>query len=138
MNRSTRRIAARQLAVAAAVALVGCGRRGPPTYPVAGTVRLDGVPVERGLIRLVPTGAAAPVGAEISGGAYTLLAPPGEARVEITAAKVVGRRQAYDAPDSPLVNITAEAVPEKYNTSSTLTLDVQAGDNRKDFDLVTR
>jgi len=138
MNRSTRRIAARLLAVAAAVALVGCGRRGPPTYPVTGTVRLDGMPVERGLIRLVPTGAAAPVGAEISGGAYTLHAPPGEARVEITAAKVVGRRQAYDAPDSPLVDITAEAVPEKYNTSSTLTLDVQAGDNRKDFDLVTR
>jgi hypothetical protein len=36
------------------------------------------------------------------------------------------------------VDITAEAVPAKYNTSSTLTLDVQAGDNRKDFDLVTR
>ncbi|MFM8539188.1 MAG: hypothetical protein ACKOES_14150 [Planctomycetaceae bacterium] len=122
----------------AIVALVGCARRGPPTYPVAGTVRLDGMPVERGLIRLVPPGAAAPVGAEITSGAYALLAPPGEARVEITAAKVVGRRQAYDAPDSPLVDITAEAVPEKYNISSTLTLDVRAGDNRKDFDLVTR
>lgn len=138
MTHSPRRIAARLLAVTAALALVGCGRRGPPTYPVAGTVRLDGTPVERGLIRLVPTGAAAPVGAEITGGAYTLLAPPGEARVEITAAKVVGRRKAYDAPDSPLVDITAEAVPEKYNTLSTLTLDVRAGENRRDFDLVTR
>lgn len=74
MSRSTRRIAARLLAMTAVVALVGCGRRGPPTYPVAGTMRLDGMPVE----------------------------------------------------------------PEKYDISSTLTLDVQAGDNRKDFDLVTR
>ena len=74
MTRSPRRIAARLLAVTAALALVGCGRRGPPTYPVAGTVRLDGMPVE----------------------------------------------------------------PEKYNISSTLTLDVQAGENRRDFKLVTR
>lgn len=138
MNRSTNRIAGRLLAVTAAFVLVGCGRRGPPTYPVAGMVRLDGMPVARGLIRLVPTGTAAPVGTEIIDGGYTLLAPPGEARVEITAAKVVGQRKAYAAADSPLVDITVEAVPDKYNVSSTLMVDVQAGDNQKDFDLATR
>ena len=124
--------------VLVALAMVGCGGEGPTAYPVQGRVTLDGTPVDRGLVRFVPTGKAAPVGGEIKAGRYELMAPPGVCRVEITWAKVVGQRKAYDTPDSPLVAMTEEAVPARYNAQSELAYDVQAGRNEKNFELTSR
>ena len=120
------------------VAAAGCGKPGREGHPVSGDVKLDGAPVERGMIRLAPTGRAAPVGAEIKAGRYALVAPAGEFRVEISAPRVVGRRKAYDTPDSPLVDVTEEAVPERYNAQSELRLEVKPGANEKSFELSTK
>lgn len=131
---------ARRIACFGLVALtvVGCGGDKPTVYPVEGRVTLDGAPVDRGLIRFAPSGKAAPVGGEIKAGRYELMAPPGICRVEITWAKVVGQRKAYDTPDSPLVAVTEEAVPARYNARSELTYDVQAGKNERNFELTSR
>lgn len=116
----------------------GCGTGEPPEYPVKGKVTLDGKPIEKGLIRFSPTGNASPAGGEIKAGQYSLKAPPGEAKVEITSTIVVGQRKAYNTPDSPMVDITKEAVPEQYNAKSSLKFEVKAGENNKDFDLTSK
>lgn len=120
------------------VSASGCGARGPTGHPVAGSVKLDGALVERGLVRLSPAGKGAPVGGEIKSGRYELVAPAGEYRVEITAPRVVGRRKAYDTPDSPEVDVTEEGIPDHYNAKTELRIEVKPGPNSRDFDLSTR
>lgn len=55
-------------------------------------------------------------------------------KVEIRSPKVIGTRKVYDTPDSPMIDITTELVPEKYNTKSTLTIDVDLGQDRNDLE----
>ena len=121
-----------------ALLISGCGTGEPPTYPVKGKVTLDGKPIEKGLIRFSPTGSASPAGAEIKAGQYSLKAPPGESKVEITSTIVVGQRKAYNTPDSPMVDITKEAVPDQFNAKTTLKFEVKAGENSKDFDVTSK
>lgn len=121
-----------------AIPLSGCGTGEPPEYPVKGNVTLDGKPLEKGLIRFSPTGNASPAGGEIKAGQYSLKASPGESKVEITSTIVVGKRKAYNTPDSPMVDITREAVPDRYNSRSSLKFEVKAGENSKDFDLTSK
>ncbi|MFM7541285.1 MAG: hypothetical protein ACKO9Z_16660 [Planctomycetota bacterium] len=127
----------RMAAGLAAMVAIGCGSDAP-THPVKGRVTLDGAPLEKGSIRFSPTGEASPAGGEIKNGEYSLMAPPGESMVEITSTKVIGQRKAYNTPDSPMVDITKEVVPEKYNARSTLKIEVKAGSNSKDFELSTK
>lgn len=127
----------RMAIVLMAALAAGCGSDAP-THPVKGRVTLDGTPIEKGSIRFSPTGEASPAGGEIKNGEYSLMAPPGESKVEITSTKVIGQRKAYNTPDSPMVDITREAVPEKYNARTTLKFEVKAGNNSKDFDLSTK
>jgi len=127
----------RMAAGLAAMVAIGCGSDAP-THPVKGRVTLDGAPLEKGSIRFSPTGEASPAGGEIKNGEYSLMAPPGESKVEITSTKVIGQRKAYNTPDSPMVDITKEVVPEKYNARSTLKIEVKAGSNSKDFELSTK
>lgn len=103
---------------------------------VSGTVTLDGQPLATGLIRFVPVDGQSPTAdTAISDGAYSATVPPGDKRVEITSAKVVGKRKAYDTPDSPMIDITGELLPARYNTRTELTLTVVAGDQQKEFAL---
>lgn len=51
---------------------------------------------------------------------------------------MVGQRKAYNTPDSPLVDITREAVPEQFIARTSLSIDVKEGDNPKDFDLKSK
>src|SRR4051794_23859920 len=88
---------------------VGCS--GGKEAVVQGKVTLDGVPVQKGTIRFVSTGKAAPGGGEINAGQYSVKVPVGEVKVEITAPQVVGKRKAYDTPDSPLIDVTKESIP---------------------------
>jgi len=113
--------------------MFGCGG-GSPSGTVQGKVTLNGAPLEGGRIRFIPT-AGPPVDAEIKAGQYSVQVAPGESRVEITYPKVVGKRKAYDTPDSPMVDITEESVPAMYNLKSELKYAVTAGANAKDFEL---
>jgi hypothetical protein len=58
--------------------------------------------------------------------------------VSITAAKIVGQRKAYDAPDSPLIDETVELIPARYNAKSVLSADVAAGGSTLTFDLINQ
>lgn len=103
---------------------------------VSGTVSLDGRPLAAGLIRFVPVDGQSPTAdTAITEGAYSASVPPGEKRVEITSPKVVGKRKAYDTPDSPTIDIVTELLPARYNTRTELTLTVVTGSQEKEFAL---
>jgi hypothetical protein len=120
-----------------AVFIAGCEE--PTTGTVTGVVTVDGAPAERGAIDFFPAdGKASTAGAEIVDGRYTAEVAFGQSKVEIRVPKVVGERKLYDAPNSPMKSVLAETLPAKYNDASELTIDVQPGENRKDFNLMTK
>jgi hypothetical protein len=125
-------------AVLAFVVLVGCSGEGSKGT-VEGTVTLNGQPLEKGLIRFVPVdGNSQPADGTIAGGKFTVIAPVGDFRVEITSPRVVGQAKMYDTPDSPTVDKIAEAIPAKYNVQTELQMTVSKGKTEnKQFDLTS-
>lgn len=116
-----------------AVAASGCG---PSEGIVSGTVLVDGQPVSGGVISFVPAeGSGSPATSPVEGGKYELRTATGKKFVQVSAPKVVGKRKEYEGPDAPLVEITEERLPAKYNSQSELTFEVKAGDNKQDWDL---
>jgi hypothetical protein len=118
----------------ALLALSGCdaGTEGQ----VSGTVKVDGQPVEAGAIQFIPADGKTPTsGGEIKDGRYSVKVPVGVMKVSISAPKVVGKKKIYPTPNSPEMPITKEALPERYNEQTELTLDVKRGKNEKDWDL---
>lgn len=117
----------------ALLAAVGCGGTdGPTTYPISGTVTLDGKPVETGEILFRSEGvAAATFAGKISAGKYSLSATAGKKRVEISSTQIVpGKQDARGGtPGDPIsetntADVYGEIIPEGYNQNSTLTADV--------------
>jgi hypothetical protein len=129
----------RGLIAAVFVVTVGCSSDEVAKGTVTGEVTLDGQPLKTGLIRFVPADGKTPTAdATISDGKFTAVVPLGEKKVEISAPKVVGKLKMYDTPDSPVVEQTAEMIPQQYNVRSTLTLTVQKGSQEKKFELKSR
>ena len=120
------------------VAATGCGG-GDGLAEVRGTVTVDGEPAKVGAITFIPLdGASQTAGATIVDGAYTARVAPGTFKVELRVSKVVGEKKVYDAPDAPVKQILAETLPPRYNDESELTLEVQPGENQKDYSLTTK
>ncbi len=106
---------------------------------VSGTVTLDGQPLKSGTIRFdAADGRTAAADASITDGKYSVKMPPGEKRVSITSPKVIGKKKMYDTPDSPVVDVTEELLPKRYNAQSELTLTVKLGDQDAPFDLKSK
>ena len=125
----------------------GCGGQSGIERPaVSGMVLLDGQPIESGTISFVPApGTKGPTaGGIIKSGKYSIVegdgAAVGTARVEISSSKMTGKMIEVGSPMPPGTKIeeTVEAVPAKYNKSSTLTVDIKAGANTHDFDLMSK
>ena len=116
---------------------LGCGP-GDGMADVSGKVTFKGEPLAKGAIAFFPLSGDAPTtGGNIENGAYSVRVPPGEMKVTISAVKIVGQKPAYEnAPNSPIMNITEEALPRKYNAQSELKFDVKPGSNKKDWNLV--
>jgi predicted small lipoprotein YifL len=115
------------------VALIaGCGRSGPRTYPVSGTVSMDGQPLATGKIFLIDpeTHLDADVG-DIVDGQFEFRAQAGAKRVELRAERKTGQQSHFGG------EVTEEALPARYNSESELTVEVtQDGDeNEFAFDL---
>lgn len=109
----------------------GCG---PATGTITGAVTIDGQPLDKGVISYVPADSQGhPVTVNIVNGKYTLQAPTGQKYVQISAPIVVNTRKEYEGPDAPLVEITDERLPPKYNSQTELTFEVKAGVNAKDW-----
>jgi hypothetical protein len=110
--------------------LTGCG---PST--VSGTVTVSGQPATSGIISFAPAdGKSAPVTVEIqSDGKYSAEAATGAKQVQISIPVVVGKRPEYNGPGAPMIDITEESVPAKYNSESELKFDLKPGVNQKDW-----
>jgi hypothetical protein len=107
---------------------------------VDGTVTLDGQPLKEGTVRFVPVdpNAGGTVGAPVKDGKFTAEVPHGEYRVEFSSPKVVGKRKAYDTPDSPVVDIVDELIPARFNTTSDLRVTVKKGGQKETFALTSK
>jgi len=124
---------------------IGCGTGGAASRaPVEGKVTLDGTPVQDGSITFVPTGGTKgpSAGGPIQGGRYSLPAADGPVvgrhRVEIRAPQPTGKKLPDPYQPGKTVDQVLDAVPERYNTASTLERDVNSGRNVIDFELTTR
>lgn len=121
------------------LAALSLGCEQPNVGIVAGTVTIDGAPAKSGSIAFFPSDGQAPTaGAEILDGQYSAKVAPGSARVEIRVSKVIGEKKLYDTPDSPVKPVLAESLPPRYNDESELTIDVQVGENEKNWELTTK
>ena len=126
-----------RFAVLFAALAAGCGKSNIGV--VTGTVTVDGAPAKSGSIAYFPTNKkSSTAGSEIRDGSYTANVALGATKVEIRVPKVIGQKKLYDTPDSPVKQVLAESLPAKYNDQTELTLDVQPGKNRQDYDLKTR
>lgn len=129
------------VAVAALTSLcfsAGCGPE-PVVGIVSGNVTFDGAPVEKGSISFTPANGQGPSGGgEIVGGKYKCDAALGECKVEIRSPKVVGKKKLYDTPESPIQEVFAEVLPQKYNEATELRVDVQKGKNEKNWELTSK
>jgi hypothetical protein len=126
---------------ALAAALLGCGPKptGPERGVVHGKVTLDGKPIVKGTIDFVATapGGGAASGMSLQNGQYAsdVNGPVvGKCRIEIRAP----RPSATTPEGGDWKSGYVEAIPARYNTQSTLEVDVRAGDNTFDFDLKSR
>ena len=119
-------------------ALAGCGGS-DNRMSVKGKVSLDGEVVDRGSIVFLPTaGVGTKAAAAIEAGEYVVPAEeglrPGTYRVEVSWSKPTGRKVASADPGM-MMDETREAIPAKFNTASTLTAEIAAGENTQNFPL---
>lgn len=121
-------------------AMSGCDS-GQTRASVSGIVTFDGQPLDNGTITFEPvdrtTGQAG--GASIEAGKFDLPAErglaPGEYKVSISA-NVGGGPENGSAPPGEPARVPKQPIPAKYNTATTLTRSVKAGDdNVLQFDL---
>lgn len=111
--------------------LIGCGQLEPQPVSVAGSVTLNGVPMDNGFIyfKTIETGALERL--DIKGGAFAGKALPGLRRVEIISnvpKKVV--------IDGAKVEVPENIIHSSFNTESKLTAEVSPrGQNTFKFDV---
>jgi hypothetical protein len=121
-------------------ALAGCsGSNAAPTYPVTGTVTLDGKPLEEGEIYfLMPAKGEVDIVA-VKNGKFEGQVKAGNRRVEIRAYKIIPAHEAASMPGYTVPESRENYLPAKYNTESTLTAEVKAdGENQFDFQLQSK
>jgi hypothetical protein len=120
--------------------VAGCGKEGATRGAVSGKVTLDGKPLADGSILFTPVkgtrGTA--TGGQILNGQYELAESAGPAvgknRVEIRATRKTGKMvQKPFAPLGQTVEEAVEAVAPKFNSDSTLEVEIKSGDNTADF-----
>ncbi len=127
------------LTILTAILQAGCDQ-GPPVGNIAGEVTFDGQPVKDGHVLFTPVdGMGQTGGAAVREGKFTAeKVPVGKMKVELHGNKVVGKRKAYDTPESPWEDDVAELLPAKYNSKSDLTLEVKKGSQDVKYDLKSK
>ena len=118
------------------IAAVGCSR-GPAVGTVTGEVTYDGQPVKDGHVTFTPVdGKGQTGGAPILDGKFKAEQVPAlKMKVELHGNKVIGKRKAYDTPESPVMDDVVELLPAKYNFTSDLVLEVKQGTQHVKYDL---
>lgn len=104
-------------------ALVGCN--GDGKLSIDGTATWNGQPIQKGYIELQPIGEGHFASAEIEDGKFTLQTSPGKRLVKVTAEKKIGETPPTDRiPEAK--PIMFQFVPPKYNSESTLEMDISS------------
>jgi hypothetical protein len=123
----------------------GCGKDAGNRGALSGKVTLDGQPLEQGSILLMPIeGAKGPAtGGQIERGRYSLSDKAGPAvgrnRVEIRAVRKSGKMvQKPMAPQGEMVEGVEEAVAPRFNSESTLKVEIKPGNNTADFEVQSK
>jgi hypothetical protein len=145
---SKRRAAHLSATLPVVVGLALCGGCGGPTAeqaPVHGRVTYQGKAIQQGTIVFhpLPPLIARPAGAEIVDGAYAIKENGpvlGKHRVEIQAYRKTGRKIPdlkgdVSVPNRPLIDETVPILPASFNVESSLTAEIEPGDNTRDFEL---
>lgn len=117
--------------------LITACRGSKETGTVSGTVTVDGQIVEKGSIVFLPVDGSGPSsGASIEDGKYSAEVWPAKSKVSIYVPKAVGsEKMSADMPDSEARVVMAESLPPKFNSKTELEMDVQLGQNDKDWEL---
>lgn len=112
----------------------GCGASKPV---MEGTVTLDGAPIEKGTIMLMPTnGKGQNAGCGIAAGQYRMEVSPGTMQVRITANRKDGKMPDPLNPGSgAMIDRYVDYVPKRYNENTELEVTLAPGLNRHDFKL---
>lgn len=122
------------------VLAIGCGGDSSGRYAISGTVTLDGEPVPTGAIAVIPApGTDGPTsGGSIHDGEYSIPASQGPAagrhRVEIRWPREAGQVELYPGESGTKFE---EAIPAKYNSRSSLEIQVGESSTEHNFDLTT-
>jgi hypothetical protein len=117
-----------RLIVISSVVAVCCGCSSK-FADVNGKVTLAGKPISKGTISFTPADGRGPTAAEkITDGQFLIRLLPGRYKVEILGYRKVGERHANQSdPTSPMMDMTEQIVPERYNAATTLTQELKAG-----------
>ena len=119
--------------------LSGCG--GTNLCGVSGTVTLNGKNLDTGTITFISPDGATQASAGVTNGAYALEQahglPPGKYRVAIDSPDGKTPDPSSDAPPGPSGNFASvNRIPAKFNTHSTLEVEVKKGEpNKFDFQI---
>ncbi|WP_339733882.1 hypothetical protein [uncultured Gimesia sp.] len=133
----------------AILAITGCGGQSGlkfSTSQVQGTVNYQGKPLESGKIRFIPDGkvvngqvAGKAIFADIQDGKYSVSsedgATVGKNRIEIKSYRGSGKKVVSSGGESQKIEEVVQFLPSKYNTESTLSIEIKEGENVQDFDL---
>jgi hypothetical protein len=119
--------------VAASLIPLGCGPGAPPPLELAlvsGTVTMDGTPLPRAVVTFTPSieGGRTSIGVTDAKGRYTL------AYTQETQGANLGRHDVRIST-AALDGGPIERVPSKFNSETTLSANVQRGENVFDFAL---
>ncbi|WP_299465249.1 hypothetical protein [uncultured Gimesia sp.] len=107
---------------------------------IAGTVSVNGEPLDTGLITFIPVGKGVAAGGKIVEGLYQIESSaglfPGEYKVEIDSKKPTGKK-VPETIGTGMIDEYASVIPENYNRKTELKVQIQPADNKHDFTLVT-
>jgi len=118
------------LALAAPLLVSGCGTRRPV---VEGQITLDGIPVRKGAIQLIPAdGKGQTAGTGVVDGRYRMEASPGTMKVIINWPQANGKMM-DPGGSGQMIDRYVESVPPHYNEKTELTVTVKPGVNVADF-----
>ena len=128
----------------------GCGpKSGVSTLPVSGTVKLDGAPLDQGVIQFEPQppgGKAVNATTQIKDGKYQFAAGPGGVQPGTYRVLISSLPPAAATPSDPIKAMEQASQPPppdriatKFNLESTLQAVVKpAGANNFDFDVTSK
>lgn len=110
----------------------------PDLGEVTGVVVLDGNPVEGVSVQFIPEKGRSSNGLTNEKGRFELSYLPQTKGAKVGKHKVIIQTPVSEDEFDPEAPKPVEKIPAKYNTKSTLTAEVKAGENQLDFELTSK